>query len=152
MPLSVGGSREKWLYFSYTHRGLWCNEQGSRCETQATADAVVAKVRGWRGTVVQVETKASRERPPLLYDLTTLQRATNARYAFPTAHTLDLAQALYEKKVITYPRTSSRHLSVSVNRESYGDTSRPPGSARTSPLSTHDLSARAIDPHRPPHR
>src|SRR5262244_4554924 len=102
------------------YQGRWGNAQGSRLATQAAADAIVAKVRGRRGTVAQVETQASRERPPLLYDLTALQRAANARYAFPAARTLDLAQALYEKKVITYPRTSSRHLSTSVNRELRG--------------------------------
>ena len=103
-----------------SYHGRWCNAQGSRVETKAVADAVAAKVRGRRGAVAQVETQASRERPPLLYDLTALQRAANARYAFPAARTLDLAQALYEKKVITYPRTSSRHLSTSVNRELRG--------------------------------
>jgi DNA topoisomerase-3 len=103
-----------------SYHGRWCNAQGSRFETKAAADAVAAKVRGRWGTVAQVETQASRERPPLLYDLTALQRAANARYAFPAARTLDLAQALYEKKVITYPRTSSRHLSTSVNRELRG--------------------------------
>jgi DNA topoisomerase-3 len=100
-----------------SYQGRWCNAQGSRLATQAAADAIAAKVRGRRGTVAQVEIQASRERPPLLYDLTALQRAANARYAFPAARTLDLAQALYEQKVITYPRTSSRHLSTSVNRE-----------------------------------
>src|SRR5215470_14289608 len=100
-----------------SYPGRWCNAQGSRLATQAAADALAAKVRGRQGVVAQVETQASRERPPLLYDLTALQRAANARYAFPAARTLDLAQALYEQKVITYPRTSSRHLSTSVNRE-----------------------------------
>src|SRR5215510_8745039 len=99
------------------YQGRWGNAQGSRLATQAAADAIAAKVRGRRGAVAQVETQASRERPPLLYDLTALQRAANARYAFPAARTLDLAQALYEQTVITYPRTSSRHLSTSLNRE-----------------------------------
>jgi DNA topoisomerase III len=100
-----------------SYQGRWGNAQGSRLATQAAADAIAAKVRGRRGAVAQVETQARRERPPLLYDLTALQRATNARYAFPAARTLELAQALYERKVITYPRTASRHLSTSVNRE-----------------------------------
>src|SRR5215471_11339439 len=100
-----------------SYHGRWCNAQGSRFETKTAADAVAAKVRGRRGVVAQVETQASRERPPLLYDLTALQRAANARYAFPAARTLDLAQALYDKKAITDPRTASRHLSTSVNRE-----------------------------------
>jgi DNA topoisomerase-3 len=103
-----------------SYHGRRGNAQGSRFATQAAADAVAAKVRGQWGTVAQVEKKASRERPPLLYDLTALQRAANARYAFPAARTLDLAQALYEKKVITYPRTASRHLSTSVSRELRG--------------------------------
>ena len=103
-----------------SYHGRWGNAQGSRVATQAAADAVVAKVRGRRGAVGQVETQASRERPPLLYDLTALQRAANARYAFPAARTLDLAQSLYEQKVITYPRTSSRHLSTSLSRELRG--------------------------------
>ena len=100
-----------------SYQGRWGNAQGSRLATQAAADAIAAKVRGRQGTVAQVETTASRERPPLLYDLTALQRAANARYAFPAARTLELAQALYDKKAITYPRTASRHLSTSVNRE-----------------------------------
>ena len=95
-----------------SYHGRWCNAQGSRFETKAVADAVAAKVRGRRGVVAQVEQQASRERPPLLYDLTALQRAANARYAFPAARTLDLAQALYEKKVITYPRTGLGHMTV----------------------------------------
>jgi DNA topoisomerase-3 len=100
-----------------SYHGRWCNAQGSRFATQAAADAIVAKVRGRRGTVAEVEAQARRERPPLLYNLTALQRAANTRYVFPAARTLELAQALYEKKAITYPRTASRHLSTSVNRE-----------------------------------
>ena len=133
------------------YHGRWGNAQGSRVATQAAADAVVAKVRGRRGAVAQVETQASRERPPLLYDLTALQRAANARYAFPAARTLELAQALYEKKAITYPRTSSRHLSTSVNRElrrHVEATSVRP----VRPLCSHDPRARDVDPHRPSRR
>src|SRR5205807_480741 len=51
-----------------SYRGLWCTEQRSRFETKAAADAVTAKMQGRRGTVVKVEKRASRERPPLLYD------------------------------------------------------------------------------------
>ena len=103
---------------SYT--GLWGTAQGSRLTSRADADAITAKVQGRRGTVVKVETQTRRERPPLLYDLTSLQQAANARYAFSAAHTLTLAQSLYEKTFITYPRTASRHLSSSVNRELRG--------------------------------
>lgn len=99
------------------YRGTWFNKQGSRFEHKDAAEAVVFKVQGKRGAVDKVEKKASKERAPLLYDLTALQRAANARYAFSAARTLELAQTLYEKKFITYPRTSSRHLSTSVNQE-----------------------------------
>ena len=53
--------------------------------------------------------------PPLLYDLTELQRHANRLYGFSAQKTLDLAQALYEQhKLISYPRTDSRHLSTDI--------------------------------------
>ena len=53
--------------------------------------------------------------PPLLYDLTELQRHANRLFGFSAQQTLDLAQALYERhKLISYPRTDSRHLSADV--------------------------------------
>ena len=100
-----------------TYRGTWFNKAGSRFDHKDAAESVVFKVTGKRGAVEKVDKKASKERAPLLYDLTALQRAANARYAFSAARTLELAQTLYEKKFITYPRTSSRHLSQSVNQE-----------------------------------
>ncbi|HZT57492.1 MAG TPA: DNA topoisomerase, partial [Pyrinomonadaceae bacterium] len=81
------------------------------------AEAVARKVEGRRGAVERVEKKSVREKPPLLHDLTSLQRAANTRYSFTAARTLELAQSLYEKKFITYPRTSSRHLSKAVAEE-----------------------------------
>lgn len=102
---------------SGTYRGLWFNKDGSRFEQKEAAEAIVSKVTNKPGRIEKVEKKASKERAPLLYDLTALQRAANARYAFSAAHTLEVAQSLYEKKFITYPRTSSRHLSASVNQE-----------------------------------
>src|SRR5207244_7839819 len=59
---------------------------------------------------------APRARPQLLSALPARQPLANARYAFSAAHTLSLAQSLYEKTFITYPRTASRHLSSSINR------------------------------------
>jgi DNA topoisomerase-3 len=102
---------------SGTYRGLWFGKEGSRFDKKEAAEAVAARVEGKGGAVERVEKKATKERAPLLYDLTALQRAANARYSFSAAHTLELAQTLYEKKFITYPRTSSRHLSSSVNKE-----------------------------------
>ena len=60
--------------------------------------------------IVQVECKQKTEEPPLLYDLTTLQKEANSRYGFTAEQTLAIAQKLYEAKLITYPRTSSRYI------------------------------------------
>ena len=63
------------------------------------------------GTVTKVEVKVRKNRPPPLYDLTTLQRDANRRFGFTAAKVLELAQALYEThKLISYPRTESRHI------------------------------------------
>ena len=102
------------------YRGTWFNKAGSRFDHKDAAEAIVFKVQGKPGRVEKVEKKATKERAPLLYDLTALQRAANARYSFSAARTLELAQTLYEKKFLTYPRTSSRHLSTSVNQELKG--------------------------------
>ena len=64
------------------------------------------------GTVVSVEKKIKKNRPPPFYDLNNLQRDANRRFGFTAAQTLEYAQALYEThKLITYPRTESRHIS-----------------------------------------
>ena len=82
------------------------------------ADQVVART-GARaaatdpaGPVVEsLVQKRSREPPPQLFDLTSLQRTANRRYGFSATRTLEAAQALYERhKILTYPRTDSRHL------------------------------------------
>src|SRR5262249_29152382 len=64
------------------------------------------------GPIVERMTqKVSREPPPLLFDLTSLQRTANRRYGLSASRTLEAAQALYERhKILTYPRTDSRHL------------------------------------------
>ena len=63
------------------------------------------------GTVVELEQQIQHNRPPPLYDLTTLQRDANRRFGFTAAQVLELAQALYEThKLISYPRTESRHI------------------------------------------
>ena len=60
--------------------------------------------------ITQVERKEKTEEPPLLYDLTMLQKEANSRYGFTAEQTLAIAQKLYEAKLITYPRTSSRYI------------------------------------------
>jgi DNA topoisomerase-3 len=67
-------------------------------------------------TVKSIEKKTVRQEPPLLYDLTALQKEANSKYSFSADKTLSIAQKLYEgkSKLITYPRTGSRYLSVDV--------------------------------------
>jgi DNA topoisomerase-3 len=99
------------------YAGRWFGRDGSRFDKKDDAEAVARKVEGKQGKVERVEKKAVREKPPLLHDLTSLQRAANTRYSFTAARTLELAQGLYEKKFLTYPRTASRHLSKAVAEE-----------------------------------
>ena len=61
-------------------------------------------------TVTKAERKENTEDTPLLYDLTTLQKEANTKYGFTAEQTLEIAQKLYEKKLITYPRTGSRYI------------------------------------------
>jgi len=63
-----------------------------------------------RATVTKVERKRTLQQPPLLYDLTALQKECNVHLDLPAAKTLDIAQSLYEKKLISYPRTGSRYI------------------------------------------
>jgi len=82
----------------------------NRLWSKAAAESIVAACRGQAGSVTE-ESKPSTSGAPLLYDLTTLQREANSRFGFSAQTTLSIAQALYERhKVLTYPRTDSRHL------------------------------------------
>jgi DNA topoisomerase III len=86
-----------------------------RLPSAAEADAIVAAVRGQAGEITKLETTTKKERAPLLYDLTTLQREANNRYGFSARRTLGAAQRLYEEhKALTYPRTNSRFLSTDM--------------------------------------
>ena len=95
------------------YEGLWFEGDETRIfKPLERADEIAAKVSGRPGTVAKVERKEQTERPPLLYDLTSLQREANRRFGYSARRTLSAAQSLYEgKKAITYPRTSSRFLS-----------------------------------------
>ena len=98
-----------------TYKGLWHTGATTRMKTAAEAEAVVNAVRGRSGVVASLETKPQVEQPPLLYDLTTLQREANGRFGFSAQRTLSAAQALYDQyKLLTYPRTNSRYLSGDI--------------------------------------
>lgn len=84
---------------------------GERLTDKAQAEAVQAAcMEADIATVKSVERKEKTEKPPALYDLTTLQREANRLLGFTAQQTLDYLQSLYEKKLATYPRTDSRYL------------------------------------------
>lgn len=103
------------------YQGRWIDESFKKDENdehkkperlwdQQTAQAIADRCTGKPGKIEQT-TKPTREAAPLLYDLTSLQREASNRFGFSARRTLQIAQALYEKfKVLTYPRTDSRHL------------------------------------------
>jgi DNA topoisomerase-3 len=82
-----------------------------RLKSAEEARAIVDAVRGVRGEITKLEKTKRKERAPLLYDLTSLQRDANTRFGFSARRTLAAAQRCYEEhKALTYPRTSSRYL------------------------------------------
>ncbi len=89
-----------------------------RLGSSAIAEAICERDRVATAIVEAVRARTVREPPPLLFDLTALQRTANRRFGFTAARTLEIAQALYERhKVLTYPRTDSRHLTTDVAAE-----------------------------------
>ena len=87
-------------------------------ESEASAQTALATLRSQsRLTVESVARKVTHTAPPLLYDLTALQKDANRRHGFSADKTLSIAQSLYEKKITTYPRTGSRYISEDVFEE-----------------------------------
>ena len=88
-----------------------CTASSKRFAQKADAELLLSKCRKeGRVTVQKMERKEKSESPPALYDLTTLQRDANRLLGFTAQQTLDYAQSLYEKRLITYPCTDSRFL------------------------------------------
>ena len=119
--LEVGGDVRTRGADGGRYRGTWFRGERPTPEARrlprdgAEARAVVERVRGGRAEVESVESETRRVPPPLLYDLTELQRHANRLHGLSAKETLAVAQALYEeKKLLTYPRTDSRHLSRDV--------------------------------------
>ena len=87
-------------------------------ESEASAQTALATLRSQsRLKVESVARKVTHTSPPLLYDLTALQKEANRRQGFSADKTLSIAQSLYEKKITTYPRTGSRYISEDVFEE-----------------------------------
>ena len=83
---------------------------GERMSDRASAEQLKEACQGAAVTIKKVERKEKSEKPPALYDLTTLQRDANRLLGFTAQQTLAYLQSLYEKKLCTYPRTDSRYL------------------------------------------
>ena len=83
---------------------------GARMKDKTAAKELQTACRGGSAVVKQAQRKEKSEKPPALYDLTTLQRDANRLLGFTAQQTLDYLQNLYEKKLCTYPRTDSRYL------------------------------------------
>lgn len=81
-----------------------------RLKDKAQAEAMAMACQGQTATVQHIERREKMQNPPQLYDLTTLQREANRLFGFAAKQTLDYAQSLYEKCLLTYPRTDSRYL------------------------------------------
>ena len=119
------------------YKGVYVDSKGEkRIDSGETATAIAARVSGQEGRVERADREKKTERPPLLYDLTTLQREANAQLGFTAKKTLATAQKLYEQhKLLTYPRTDSRYLSrdmlgkVKKTLESYDGELAPLGEA-----------------------
>ncbi|MBQ8093769.1 MAG: DNA topoisomerase III [Clostridia bacterium] len=95
------------------YEGIYIDANGEKqIPEKAQAETIAGAVKGKPAEVTEVVKENKSERPPLLYDLTTLQREANSRFGYSAKKTLQIAQDLYEKhKLLTYPRTDSRFLS-----------------------------------------
>jgi DNA topoisomerase-3 len=121
VPRDYWEVRAEFVCAAGTYEGRWLDTQFKKDETdpekraerlwsKAAAESIVAACRSKIGAVTE-ESRPSTSMAPALFDLTSLQREANARFGFSAKNTLGLAQALYERhKVLTYPRTDSRHL------------------------------------------
>ncbi len=110
-PSSEAGRRAGGMPVPRRYEGRYYAGANPRLQTADEARAVVEAVRDQTGTITKLEKSERRERPPLLYDLTSLQRDANRRFGFTARRTLAAAQRLYEEhKALTYPRTNSRYI------------------------------------------
>lgn len=117
-------------------------------ENEASAQTALATLRSQsRLKVESVARKVTHTSPPLLYDLTALQKDANKRHGFSADKTLSIAQSLYEKKITTYPRTGSRYISEDVFEE-VPVLLRKIGMPLSNPLNRHSVdNAKVTDHH-----
>ncbi len=100
----------RWFDHQFKKDEIDGEKKAERLWSKTAAETIVSACRGKPG-IVSEESKPATQIAPALFDLTSLQREANSKFGFSAKNTLGLAQALYEKhKVLTYPRTDSRHL------------------------------------------
>ncbi|MBA3858920.1 MAG: DNA topoisomerase III [Cyanobacteria bacterium PR.3.49] len=123
-------------------------EPQTRLHDQAAAQAIIDDIKPQKnGTVESVVTTEKKNKPPALYDLLTLQKEANKRFGYTAQETLDIAQNLYEEhKLISYPRTESRHLSTDMVQELPRVLSTVLKSATTSQAAKDALASEGIVP------
>ena len=128
--------------------GLSLKAIGSRnYENEASAQTALAALRSQSRLKVElVARKVGGTPPPLLYDLTALQKDANKRHGFSADKTLSIAQSLYEKKITTYPRTGSRYISEDVFEE-IPTLLRKTGIPLSNPLNRHSVDNAKITDH-----
>ena len=117
-------------------------------ENEASAQTALTALRSQSQLTVETVTrKVTHTAPPLLYDLTALQKDANRRHGFSADKTLSIAQSLYEKKITTYPRTGSRYISEDVFEE-VPVLLRKIGKTLSNPLNRHSVdNAKVTDHH-----
>ena len=116
-------------------------------ENEASAQTALALLRSQsRLKVESVTRQVGHTAPPLLYDLTALQKDANRRHGFSADKTLSIAQSLYEKKITTYPRTGSRYISEDVFEE-VPVLLRKIGMPLSNPLNRHSVDNAKITDH-----
>ena len=124
-------------------KGIGCKDY----ENEALAQTALATLRSQSQlTVESVVRKVADTPPPLLYDLTALQKDVNRRHGFSADKTLSIAQSLYEKKITTYPRTGSRYISEDVFEE-VSTLLRNIGETLPTPLNRHSVNNTKITDH-----
>ena len=139
-----------WKLSVHTEKeGLSLKAVGSEdYESEASAQTTLATLRSQsKLTVESVVRKVADTPPPLLYDLTALQKDANRRHGFSADKTLSIVQSLYEKKITTYPRTGSRYISEDVFEE-VPVLLRKIGMPLSNPLNRHSVdNAKVTDHH-----
>ncbi|HBG60775.1 MAG: hypothetical protein A2Y03_07865 [Omnitrophica WOR_2 bacterium GWF2_38_59] len=117
----------------------WENIDGFKMENMDKAEELKKRLQGKDGKIVNIKVSSKNTNPPQLFDLTLLQKECNEKFGYTAQETLEYAQDLYEKqKLISYPRTESRHLSENLRPEL-------PAILRSAPDNLKEIAAKAIE-------